>query len=467
MKKILVIILLILGHRDLLNAELIKSKIYDAMILNNGDTILTTRSPGDWWYGGFVTGNYSSFFGDFYFPEKLVNGMNVTGPVIKYKDGNGFPGYSLGIVAEYNPLASHHSYYIEISVFESFKNKITYGLNDELKREYIVETNYNYFSISPFYKYKFFTKHKNILEGLYSFCGINLQLPISSDTKYIKAFNNPERIEEKFSYKTKNQLTRIGGRIGIGWDIFDASVDKGARTIFSPFIAVNFGSKMLEDFDSDQISINFQLGMSLKIGIDRKKIDTLKYQPQSRKPLLIPDIEPSSLAENEDFMREFETQDLEVIYINPVEDESIRIDEPRIEPSLIIDAKPQKPSMAYNKKYIVNYPKSETDVEISKTNEGFFEELASFLIKNPESIIIIEGYNDDRGGSIRENQRLSILRAENAKQELVKRGISSGRIVSSGKGAIKNIASNETAAGRAKNRRIEIIIKQNKPPNVR
>jgi outer membrane protein OmpA-like peptidoglycan-associated protein len=205
----------------------------------------------------------------------------------------------------------------------------------------------------------------------------------------------------------------------------------------------------------------------MKIGIDIKNKDTLVFVPKEQKQLQIPKVEPSILASEDLKLQQFEAEEMEPIFIEPevIVEDTPKLPDPSVEYSLEVQKQPQKPTMAINKKYIVTYTKSETDVELSKTGKDFFTDLSNFMKKNPGCIIIIEGYNDDRGGSIRENQRLSILRAENAKQELINRGISSGRIVASGKGAIKNIASNETPAGRAKNRRIEIIIKQNKPPS--
>jgi len=76
-----------------------------------------------------------------------------------------------------------------------------------------------------------------------------------------------------------------------------------------------------------------------------------------------------------------------------------------------------------------------------------------------ESKIVIEGYTDTRG-SIKINRKISLKRANAVKSYFIKGGISSERLKAIGYGEIKPIATNSTAKGREKNRRIEIHIKE-------
>lgn len=74
----------------------------------------------------------------------------------------------------------------------------------------------------------------------------------------------------------------------------------------------------------------------------------------------------------------------------------------------------------------------------------------------PETTFEIIGHTDNVGKSAK-NQALSADRAEAVKTFLVDKGIDGSRIVTKGAGDTKPIASNKTAEGRAKNRRIEFI----------
>jgi OOP family OmpA-OmpF porin len=72
-------------------------------------------------------------------------------------------------------------------------------------------------------------------------------------------------------------------------------------------------------------------------------------------------------------------------------------------------------------------------------------------------VIIAIGHTDNIGTK-EYNQKLSVRRAEAVKAYLVSKGIEPNRIYTEGKGLTQPIADNRTAAGRAKNRRVEIEV---------
>lgn len=79
----------------------------------------------------------------------------------------------------------------------------------------------------------------------------------------------------------------------------------------------------------------------------------------------------------------------------------------------------------------------------------------------PQSDLIIEGHTDSYGGD-ESNQRLSQDRAEAVQLYMVNAmRIEGYRLIATGYGETNPVANNETQAGRAKNRRIDIIIKPN------
>ena len=81
------------------------------------------------------------------------------------------------------------------------------------------------------------------------------------------------------------------------------------------------------------------------------------------------------------------------------------------------------------------------------------------LMKADESLMIdIDGHTDAQG-SDESNQVLSDNRAGAVKNYLTEKGIDASRLKSSGFGETKPVADNKTAAGRAKNRRTEMTVR--------
>lgn len=83
--------------------------------------------------------------------------------------------------------------------------------------------------------------------------------------------------------------------------------------------------------------------------------------------------------------------------------------------------------------------------------------LVTFLGNHPERRVLIEGHTDSVGSAAL-NRELSRQRAESVRGYLVREGIESQRLVVSGMGMDRPIASNDTAMGRQQNRRVEIIV---------
>ena len=79
----------------------------------------------------------------------------------------------------------------------------------------------------------------------------------------------------------------------------------------------------------------------------------------------------------------------------------------------------------------------------------------------PRSELIIEGHTDSFGGDDL-NQKLSQERAESVQQYMINAmRIPTYRLIATGYGETRPVSSNETEAGRARNRRIDIVIKPN------
>ncbi len=83
--------------------------------------------------------------------------------------------------------------------------------------------------------------------------------------------------------------------------------------------------------------------------------------------------------------------------------------------------------------------------------------IARNLNQYPNSTIQVVGHTDSTG-SAAYNQDLSERRARSVAGILTAGGVASNRVATAGRGASQPIASNDTAAGRAQNRRVEILI---------
>jgi outer membrane protein OmpA-like peptidoglycan-associated protein len=85
------------------------------------------------------------------------------------------------------------------------------------------------------------------------------------------------------------------------------------------------------------------------------------------------------------------------------------------------------------------------------------DEVATLLKAHPSATIRVESHTDAIGNQ-EANLNLSQARADAIKNELVDRGVDGARIETAGMGQDLPAASNDTAEGRATNRRSEIVV---------
>ena len=93
-------------------------------------------------------------------------------------------------------------------------------------------------------------------------------------------------------------------------------------------------------------------------------------------------------------------------------------------------------------------------------NTGFHEVLDSVILVLQEfnqTVIVSAGHTDSRGSDAY-NQALSERRANSVKEYLQAQGITATRLTARGYGETQAVASNDTAEGRAQNRRVELIV---------
>lgn len=95
--------------------------------------------------------------------------------------------------------------------------------------------------------------------------------------------------------------------------------------------------------------------------------------------------------------------------------------------------------------------------DIKPNLRPILDQFATGLAGQPNTEVRIVGHTDSTGSDA-VNDPLSLRRADAARNYLADRGVDPRRIVTSGRGSHEPVADNNTEAGRARNRRVEIFL---------
>jgi OOP family OmpA-OmpF porin len=98
--------------------------------------------------------------------------------------------------------------------------------------------------------------------------------------------------------------------------------------------------------------------------------------------------------------------------------------------------------------------------ELTVESHDALDKMADGLKKHPRVKIEIQGHTDSTGAAAY-NVKLSQRRADSVRSYLVSSGVSPDQLVTKGYGATQPVASNATAEGRAKNRRVVAFVVSN------
>ncbi|MBR4265828.1 MAG: OmpA family protein [Bacteroidales bacterium] len=102
--------------------------------------------------------------------------------------------------------------------------------------------------------------------------------------------------------------------------------------------------------------------------------------------------------------------------------------------------------------------------EVESKGQNAIKKLAKVLANNPDCGILVEGHTDNqpiKNSVYKDNWDLSTARATTVVRLLSEGGLAQKRLTAAGRGEFSPVASNSTDAGRAQNRRTEIILTPN------
>lgn len=94
---------------------------------------------------------------------------------------------------------------------------------------------------------------------------------------------------------------------------------------------------------------------------------------------------------------------------------------------------------------------------LEQSDHPALRDLAGWMADNPDARVEIVGHTDGSGDA-GANVALSLARADATRDALVALGVAADRITTRGAGPAEPVASNDTPEGRAKNRRVEVIL---------
>jgi OOP family OmpA-OmpF porin len=127
--------------------------------------------------------------------------------------------------------------------------------------------------------------------------------------------------------------------------------------------------------------------------------------------------------------------------------------EPVAAPAPVPVPVPVSEKVTYSADAFFDFDKSVVKAE----GKAKLDDLTSKLKDMNLEVIVAVGHTDSIG-TVAYNQKLSVRRAEAVKAYLISKGVEAKRVYTEGKGKKQPIADNKTAAGRAKNRRVEVEV---------
>ena len=459
-------------------------------------------SQASWWFGVAGGANYNMYRGT---NDQLSAGVKTPAA---FHDGNGF-GLFAGPVLEYHRARSVFGFMLQAG-YDSRRAEYDQVINTA-NRTQDLTTKLNYITVEPSLRIAPFKS------DFYLYLGPRVAFNINKSFTY--TLGPDPAIPGQAATEVKGDLddirqTVFSGQVGLGYDIWLTSKSNRSQVVLSPFVAYqpHFGQDPRSD-DAWELS-TVRAGLALKFGsghkietppppppppvvvldrdgdgvldaddrcpdvaglaslrgcpdkdgdgiadIDDKCPDVFGYARYQGCP--IPDGDKDGINDEEDKCADVfgyaryqgcPIPDTDKDGVNDEEDKCINTPGPAsnygcpVIPEAII----QKVNGAAKNVFFAT-----GSAKLLEKSFGSLKTVAQILADDPSYKISVEGHTDSTGDH-EKNMKLSDDRAASVAEYLKSVGVDAGRISSVGYGPDRPVAPNKTAAGRAKNRRVEM-----------
>jgi len=449
MKKTIIILLLVLSSIELFSQAPI-GELDEIYYLPGMDTVEVTRRYGEWWFG--ITGgvNGDLYFSDFYLPERPFLPLDTFNVLIDFPASLG-GGLFFGLAGDWQPRGEKWGASLKIFLLDYRSSSVeSEPYKDSVHTRYQTAYDNTYITFSPSAKYY------SIIDGLHFFGGLDVELNISSEILHRKTFDHSSVIDHDIKFDSSSFSSRFGFHVGLGYDILIADINKNMRMLMTPYVSLHGGTSAYTDYGSSRNQLMLRAGVSFKLGFDHIESDTLLFDPDYRLPGA--QIASAKFRQDEGVLPEISVrQDYEYAQLSLVEIPKETI------AAVPAPSERQQEAVARERQLVTINP-NETrrfsyESAIPDQLELYLESLVAYLEDNPGARINVVGHTYPFGTPQQEAAE-SLRRAEAVKRYLINKGLNDRQVLASGQGSITPLpnADNRTAAGRARNRRVEISI---------